>query len=52
LILVIFKIGSHFMPRGSWTTILLFMLSHSWDDRHEPPCSAFIGGDGSLGPFT
>jgi hypothetical protein len=26
--MVIFLVGSHFMPRLSWTTILLFVLLH------------------------
>jgi hypothetical protein len=41
-VLVIFEIGSHFLPGLAWTTILLFYTSCcTWDDRYVPPHPAF-----------
>jgi hypothetical protein len=37
---VILEIGSHFLPRQAWTTV----LCHCWDN-HTPPCPAFIYWD-------
>jgi hypothetical protein len=42
--------GLHFLPMRPWTTILLFMLLCSWDDRHVPPCPP-IGWDGVFRTF-
>jgi hypothetical protein len=41
--LVILKIGFCFLPRPAWTSILLFYTSYcSGNDRHMPPCPAFL----------
>jgi hypothetical protein len=41
--LVILEIGSRFLPRLAWTTVLLFYTScHGWDDGGVPPCSALF----------
>jgi hypothetical protein len=41
--LIIWKGGSHFLPRPAWTMILLFYsFYHCWDDRHAPPHPAFL----------
>jgi hypothetical protein len=45
--LIIFQIGSHIYALVNLnhnSPILCFL--HSWDDRHPPPCPAFIGWDG------
>jgi hypothetical protein len=40
--LVIFEIGSDFLPGLAWPVILLFYTScHSWDNRHIPSCPGF-----------
>jgi hypothetical protein len=40
--LVIFKVGSHFMPRIASTMILLCYASHwSWEDRYVLPRQLF-----------
>jgi hypothetical protein len=42
-------IGSHFLTRLPWTTILPFYaLGHGWDDSHMPPCLAFFHWDEGL----
>jgi hypothetical protein len=39
---VILGIESCFLPRLTWTSILLFYASHPiWDDRHVPPHPGF-----------
>jgi hypothetical protein len=47
--LVIFEIGSRFLPRSAWTASLLLMLLHiaGYDDRGVPHRLA-IGGGGAL----
>jgi hypothetical protein len=50
--LVILEIGSHFLTRTSWTSILLFYTFHSsWDDRCTPICPAFFPRYGVLQTF-
>jgi hypothetical protein len=40
---VISQMVSHFLPRPTWTVILLFYASHyNWDIRHTPPHPAFL----------
>jgi hypothetical protein len=37
------EIESRFLPRSTWTTILLFHEScFCWDDRHSPLCPVFL----------
>jgi hypothetical protein len=44
---LILEIGSHFLPRLSWTAVLLCYISHcSWDDRCMSPCPPFFCWDG------
>jgi hypothetical protein len=42
--LIIFEIGSYFMPRPAWTCPPICAFLCSWDDRHLPAYSA-IGWD-------
>jgi hypothetical protein len=45
---VIFEIGSHFMPWPAWTSVFLFVLPSSLNDRHVPPSPDFYWlGEGS-----
>jgi hypothetical protein len=51
--LVTLEIGSHFLPRLTWTVILLFYTSpHHWVTMCVPPCPVFIGCDGSSNTLT
>jgi hypothetical protein len=50
LLLVIFEIGSQFLPRSAWTANLLFYASyHNWEDRCTP---SFFCWDGVLWTFS
>jgi hypothetical protein len=50
--LVILEIGSCFLPRLAWTTILLLYAScYSWDVRHVSPHPTFFCWDGVLWTF-
>jgi hypothetical protein len=50
--LVILEIGSCFLPKLAWTTILLFYASYCrWDDRQVPPCPAVFCWFGILQTF-
>jgi hypothetical protein len=40
--LVILEIGSHLLPRSTWTTILFYTSHHHWDDRCILPHPAFF----------
>jgi hypothetical protein len=39
--LVIFQVGSSFLPGLAWTVIILLNLLGSWDHRYVPPCPAY-----------
>jgi hypothetical protein len=50
--LVILEIGSHFLPRLAWTTILLFhTIHHHWYDRYIPSHAAFLHWDAGIMNF-
>jgi hypothetical protein len=51
--LVILEIGSCFLPRPAWTSILLFYISQgSCDDRCVSPCPTFFTEMGCHGSAT